>query len=38
MRRIIDNSNQKEKRKGLLQNSLLEKQPNVLAVETTIIS
>lgn len=38
MRRIIDNSNQKEKRKGLLQNSLFGKQPNILAVETTIIS
>ena len=25
MRRIIDNSNQKEKRKGLLQNSLFGK-------------
>ena len=38
MRRIIDNSNQKEKGRGCCKIAFWEKQPNVLAVETTIIS
>ena len=38
MRRIIDNTIRRKKGRGCCKIAFWEKQPNVLAVETTIIS